>query len=395
MTNNKRLGTYVMSSVASESYRAFVPPPLPPQPPIDLVAPLPGLLAKASMAVGRLNGAADVLPDSSLFLYYYIRKEAVLSSQIEGTQSSLSDLLRYESNEAPSVPIDDVADVSCYVAAFEHGLRRIQSGFPLSLRLIREMHKILLSKGRGSHKQPGAFRTSQNWIGGSRPGNARFVPPPPDRLTECLDDFEKYLHREERPYSSLIDAGLIHVQFETIHPFLDGNGRIGRLLITFFLIVMGDMRKPWLYLSLFFKNNREEYYERLNAVRQRGDWEGWLDFFLQGVAETADQVVMTSQKISQMFASDRIKIATLKRAAITATRTHEMLRKKAMISAIEAAKLLGVSIPTARAALQNLHKLGIVEDVSGKGKERLYVYKELLMLLEQGTGAGTYQGGEK
>lgn len=385
MPKNERLGTYVTSSVASESYRAFVPPPLPPDPPIDLVS-LAGLLAKASKAAGRLDGLADVLPDSSLFLYYYIRKEAVLSSQIEGTQSSLSDLLLYESNEAPSVPVDDVEEVSCYVAAFEHGLRRIQSGFPLSLRLIREMHKILLSKGRGSHKQPGQFRTSQNWIGGSRPGNARFVPPPPDRLAECLDAFERYLHREERPYSSLIEAGLVHVQFETIHPFLDGNGRIGRLLITFFLIVMGDMKKPWLYLSLFFKNNRGEYYDRLNAVRQKGDWEGWLDFFLHGVAETADQVVMTSQKISQLFASDRIKIAALKRAAISATAVHEILRKQAMISAIEAAKILEVTVPTARNALQNLQKLGIVKDISGRGKERIYVYTELVTLLEQGAG---------
>ena len=385
MPKNKRLGTYVTASVASESYRAFVPPPLPPEPPIDLL-PLAGLLAKASKAAGRLDGVADILPDSSLLLYYYIRKEAVLSSQIEGTQSSLSDLLLYESNEAPSVPVDDVEEVSSYVAAFEHGLRRIQSGFPLSLRLIREMHKILLSKGRGSHKQPGEFRTSQNWIGGSRPGNARFVPPPPDRLDECLDAFEKYLHREERPFSSLIDAGLIHVQFETIHPFLDGNGRIGRLLITFFLIVMGDMKKPWLYLSLFFKNNRGEYYDRLNAVRQKGDWEGWLDFFLHGVAETADQVVMTSQKISQLFASDRVKIVALKRAAIRATEVHEILRKQAMISAIEAAKILEVTVPTARNALQNLKKLGIVKDISGRGKERIYVYTELVTLLEQGAG---------
>jgi Fic family protein len=385
MPKNKRLGAYVTSSVASESYRAFVPPPLPPEPRIDLIS-LAGLLAKASKAAGRLEGLTDILPDSSLFLYYYIRKEAVLSSQIEGTQSSLSDLLLYESNEAPSVPVDDVEEVSCYVAAFEHGLRRIQSGFPLSLRLIREMHKILLSKGRGSHKQPGEFRTSQNWIGGSRPGNARFVPPPPDRLAECLDAFERYLHREERPYSSLIDAGLIHVQFETIHPFLDGNGRIGRLLITFFLIVMGDMKKPWLYLSLFFKNNRGEYYDRLNAVRQKGDWEGWLDFFLHGVAETADQVVMTSQKISQLFASDRIKIAALKRAAISATEAYEILRKRAMISAIEAAKILDLSVPTARNALQNLQKLGIVKDISGRGKERIYVYTELVTLLEQGAG---------
>ncbi len=383
MTKNQRLGTYVKSSLASESYRAFVPPPLPPEPPIDLMQ-LGGLLARASKATGRLDGVADVLPDSSLFLYYYIRKEAVLSSQIEGTQSSLSDLLLYESNETPSVPVDDVAEVSCYVAAFEHGLRRIQSGFPLSLRLIREMHQILLSKGRGSHKQPGAFRTSQNWIGGSRPGNARFVPPPPDRLVECLNDLEGYLHREERTYSSLVDAGLIHVQFETIHPFLDGNGRMGRLLITFFLIVSGDLKKPWLYLSLFFKNNREEYYERLNAVRQKGDWEGWLDFFLHGVAETAEQVLMTSQRISLLFESDRTKIATLKRARVSATQAHGLLQKQAMISAIEAAKALGVSVPTARASLQNLKKLGIVKDLSGKGKERLYVYTELLMLLEHG-----------
>jgi Fic family protein len=383
MIKNQRLGTYVKSSLASESYRAFVPPPLPPEPPIDLMQ-LGGLLARASKATGRLDGVADVLPDSSLFLYYYIRKEAVLSTQIEGTQSSLSDLLLYESNETPSVPVDDVAEVSCYVAAFEHGLRRIQTGFPLSLRLIREMHQILLSKGRGSHKQPGAFRTSQNWIGGSRPGNARFVPPPPDRLVECLNDLEGYLHREERTYSSLVDAGLIHVQFETIHPFLDGNGRMGRLLITFFLIVSGDLKKPWLYLSLFFKNNREEYYERLNAVRQKGDWEGWLDFFLHGVAETAEQVLMTSQRISLLFESDRTKIATLKRARVSATQAHDLLRKQAMISAIEAAKALGVSVPTARASLQNLKKLGIVKDLSGKGKERLYVYTELLMLLEHG-----------
>jgi len=389
MINNNRLGRYVKYRVAGESYQAFVPPALPPEPAINLV-PLQQLLAKASKAIGRLDGVADVLPERSLFLYYYVRKEAVLSSQIEGTQSSLSDLLRYESNETPNVPIDDVMEVSCYVAALEHGLKRIQDGFPLSLRLIREMHEMLLSRGRGSHKQPGEFRTSQNWIGGSRPGNARFVPPPPERLMQCLDAFEKYLHIEERPYSSLIDAGLIHVQFETIHPFLDGNGRIGRLLITFFLILMGDMKQPWLYLSLFFKNNREEYYQRLNAVRQTGDWEGWLDFFLQGVAETADQVVATSQRISELFAADKERLASLKRAAISAGQVHDLLRRKAMISAIDAAKALDVSVPTARTALNNLKKLDIVRDVSGKGKERLYIYSKLIALLEQGAEPISY-----
>jgi Fic family protein len=342
------------------------------------------LLSRANQALGKLDAVADILPDSNLLLYYYVRKEAVLSSQIEGSQSSLADLLLYESEEAASVPIDDVIEVSSYVAALEHGLKRVREGFPVSLRLIREMHTILLSKGRGSNKQPGEFRTSQNWIGGSRPGNAAFVPPPPDLLIECLDAFEKYLHLEERSYASLIDAGLIHVQFETIHPFLDGNGRIGRLLITFFLIMMGDLRQPNLYLSLFFKNNRHEYYERLGAVRTAGDWEGWLTFFLTGVAETSNQVVQTSQAISALFKSDQEKIATLKRAGITARQVHAQLQKTALSNAINMASTLKVSAPTARLALNNLKELGIVKDISGSGKERLYIYTALIDLLEQG-----------
>jgi len=369
--------------MAGETYQAFLPPSLPPQPPINLI-PLQGLLTKANQALGKLDAVADVLPDSNLLLYYYVRKEAVLSSQIEGTQSSLSDLLLHESGEAPSVPIDDVIEVSSYVAALEHGLKRVKEGFPVSLHLIREMHAILLSKGRGSNMQPGEFRTSQNWIGGSRPGNAAFVPPPPDRLMDCLDAFEKYLHLEERSYASLIDAGLIHVQFETIHPFLDGNGRIGRLLITFFLMMMGDLRQPNLYLSLFFKNNCQEYYSRLSAVRTAGDWEGWLDFFLHGVAETSNQVVQTSQAISALFKADQEKITTLKRAAITARQVHSQLQKTAISNAINMASALEVSVPTARAALNNLKELGIVKDISGSGKERLYIYTALIDILDQG-----------
>jgi Fic family protein len=383
--NQSRLGSYIRCSVAAgESYQAFMPPALPPQPPLNLL-PLQGLLSKASQALGKLDAVADILPDSNLLLYYYVRKEAVLSSQIEGTQSSLSDLLLHESGEAPSVPVDDVTEVSSYVAALEHGLKRVKEGFPVSLRLIREMHAILLSKGRGSNKQPGEFRTSQNWIGGSRPGNAAFVPPPPDRLMECLDAFEKYLHLEQRSYVALIDAGMIHVQFETIHPFLDGNGRIGRLLITFFLIMMGDLRQPSLYLSLFFKNNREEYYRRLGAVRTTGDWEGWLDYFLHGVAETATQVVATSQAISTLFKDDQAKIATLKRAGITARQAHERLQKIAVSNAINMASALDVSVPTARLALNNLKEIGIVKDIGGSGKERLYIYTALIDLLERGT----------
>ena len=381
--DNSRLGSYIRCSVAGEAYQAFLPPALPPLPPVNLLG-LQGLLSKANQALGKLDAVADILPDSNLLLYYYVRKEAVLSSQIEGTQSSLSDLLLHESGEEPSVPIDDVVEVSSYVAALEHGLKRVKEGFPISLRLIREMHEILLSKGRGSNKQPGEFRTSQNWIGGSRPGNAAFVPPPPDRLIECLDAFEKYLHLEERSYASLIDAGLIHVQFETIHPFLDGNGRIGRLLITFFLMMMGDLRQPNLYLSLFFKNNRQEYYSRLSAVRTAGDWEGWLDFFLHGVAETSNQVVQTSQAISALFKADQDKIAPLKRAGITARQAHTQLQKVAISNAINMAAALDVSVPTARLALNNLKELGIVKDIQGSGKERLYIYTALIDLLEKG-----------
>lgn len=382
--NNNRLGNYIRCSVTGESYQAFLPPPLPPAPPLDLV-PLQNLLAAAHQALGKLDAVSTILPDSHLLLYYYIRKEAVLSSQIEGTQSSLSDLLLYENNEVASVPIDDVVEVASYVAALDHGLNRVKGGFPLSLRLIREMHGVLLSKGRGSNKQPGEFRISQNWIGGSRPGNANFVPPPPDRLMECLDTFEKYLHLEERPYSSLIDAALIHVQFETIHPFLDGNGRIGRLLITFFLMMMGDLQQPNLYLSLYFKNNRTAYYQHLSAVRTAGNWEGWLDFFLTGVLETANQVVETSQAISGLFKQDISKIKTLKRAGISARDTHKLLQKKAVLSAKQVADILNITVPTARASLNNLKKLKIVEEISGSGKEKLYLYHTLVSLLEQGT----------
>jgi Fic family protein len=264
-------------------------------------------------------------------------------------------------------------------------LKRVREGFPLSLRLIREMHEILLSKGRGSNKQPGRFRTSQNWIGGTRPGNAVFVPPPAERLMECLSNFEKYLHLEERTYASLIDAGLIHVQFETIHPFLDGNGRIGRLLITFFLIMMGDIREPNLYLSLFFKNNRNTYYEKLGAVRTTGDWEGWLEFFLTGVIETANQVINTSQSISNLFKENKQKIDSLKRARVSAHKVHALLQQKAIINVINTAKTVDISIPTARTTLNNLKTLGIVEDARGSGKQRIYIYKGLIDLLEKNT----------
>src|SRR3979490_778242 len=266
---NSRLGTYVVKTFKDESFKAYVPPPLPPDPPLARQTLLP-LLEQANQALGRLDGLASILPDPSLFIYLYVRKEAVLSSQIEGTQSSFSDLMLFQSAEAPSVPLEDVQEVSNYVAAMNHGLRRLRGDFPLSLRLIREIHKILLSKGRGSQKRPGEFRESQNWLGGTRPGNAAFVPPPPEKMTECLDALEKFLHREKEDLPILVKAALVHVQFETIHPFLDGNGRLGRLLITLLLCHDRVLREPLLYSSLYLKQHRQQYYEELNAVRESG-----------------------------------------------------------------------------------------------------------------------------
>src|ERR1700681_448510 len=282
---NSRLGTYVLKTFKDESFRAYVPPPLPPDPPLDLQQLLP-LLEQANQALGRLDGLASILPDPSLFIYLYVRKEAVLSSQIEGTQSSFSDLMLFESAEAPSVPLEDVQEVSNYVAAMNHGLRRLREDFPLSLRLIREIHKILLSKGRGSEKRPGEFRETQNWIGGTRPGNAAFVPPPPEQLMECMGALAKFLNRELEDLPLMVKTALLHVQFETVHPFLDGNGRLGRLLITFMLCVDGALKEPMLYLSLYFKMRRQQYYDLLQAVRCHGDCESWVEFFLLCVKET-------------------------------------------------------------------------------------------------------------
>jgi Fic family protein len=283
-----------LPSAAGENARAFVPHPLPPVPALELDAEIQELVAKAMLAVGRLDGLTTVLPDPAIFLYSYIRKEAVLSSQIEGTQSSLSDLMLYEMEGVAGVPLDDVQEVSNYVAAMNYGLKRLET-LPISLRLLKEIHGVLLSKGRGSRKEPGEFRTSQNWIGGSRPGNALFVPPPPEQVLECLGALEKFLHDDPDKTPLLIKAALAHVQFETIHPFLDGNGRLGRLLITFLFCAEGVLREPLLYLSLYFKRHRSQYYELLQAVRLTGDWEAWLRFFLTGVEETANQAAQTAR----------------------------------------------------------------------------------------------------
>jgi Fic family protein len=334
------------------------------------------LTEKATLALGRLDGVTSILPAPPLFLYMYVRKEALLSSQIEGTQSSLSDLLLFENDEIPMVPLDDVQEVSNYVAAMEHGLKRLGEGFPLSLRLIREIHDILLRKGRGSSKQPGEFRRT-------RPGNALFVPPPPEELGECLDKFEKFLHDGKLP--TLIRAALAHVQFETIHPFLDGNGRLGRLLITFMLCAEGALKSPMLYLSLYFKQRRKQYYDLLQAVRDRGDWETWIEFFLTGVVETANEAVETARQLLKLFEEDRTSIRSSGRLAASTLRVHDLLQRQPIIGIVPASRELKVTHPTVMKAVANLQKLGIVREVTGRQRGRLFAYTKYMNILNRGT----------
>ncbi|CAN5705466.1 Fic family protein [soil metagenome] len=379
-----RLGERIRCSASSdEPYWAIVPRPLPPH---DLrLDDLQGLLEKASQSLGRLDGIATILPDTQLFLYMYVRKEAVLSSQIEGTQSSLSDLLLYESEEAPGVPLDDVQEVSNYVAAMNYGLQRLRDGFPLSLRLIKEIHEVLMTGARGGTKAPGEFRRTQNWVGGTRPGNATYVPPPPDRVVDCMSDLDKYLHNKGDKLPLLIRAALVHHQFETIHPFLDGNGRLGRLLITLLFCTQGALSEPVLYLSLYLKTHRQEYYAQLQQVRETGNWESWLDFFLIGVHDIALQATDAAREILGMIQTDRAKIANIGRGAGSALQVHQYLEKKPLIVIPEMVKALGLSTPTVTAALQNLERIAIVREVTGKQRGRIFVYDAYLKLLERGT----------
>ncbi len=375
----------VVSSVGGEAVRAFEPAPLPPEPPLLLDPAVRESLDQALLALGRLDSVSTLLPDKDLFLYTYVRKEAVLSSQIEGTQSSLSDLLLFELDEAPGVPVDDVIEVSNYVAALEHGLRRIRGGFPLSNRLIREVHQILLASGRGAERLPGEFRRTQNWIGGSRPGNAVFVPPSADAVPDCMGRLEKFLHNEPERAPTVIKAALAHVQFETIHPFLDGNGRVGRLLITLLFCAEGVLREPLLYLSLFFKEHRQHYYELLTSVRTEGDWEAWIEFFAQAVRDTAASAVETARSIAELFRRDRDRIRHIGRGSGSALQVHEALGKRPLATVGSLAKSTGLSAPTAGKALESLARLGVAREITGRQRSRVYVYGHYLDLLSTGT----------
>lgn len=381
----RKSGQYVHCATAGETYRAHVPAPLPPDPPLAIDADLLTLLEQANRALGRLDGIADLLPDRNLFLYQYVRREAVVSSQIEGTQSSLSDLLLFELAEAPGAPLDDVAEVSQYVAALDHGLKRLAGDFPLCLRLLREIHGVLLAHGRGAHKQPGEFRRSQNWLGGTRPGNAAFVPPPPERLAECLDALERFLHGDDGGLPVLVKTALAHVQFETIHPFLDGNGRLGRLLIILMLVDAGVLRQPLLYLSLYFKVHRLEYYDRLQRVRTHGDWEGWLGFYLKGVAETAQQAVDAARRLLGIFEQDRERIRGLGRIATSALEVHRHLQQRPVSRVAEAVAATGINRTTVTAVFRRLVELGMVRELPGRQRNRVFVYTACLDILSEDT----------
>lgn len=379
---NSRLGRTVATNVGGETVRAHVPAPLPPDPPVDILGLLPKLIA-AERALGRLDGITVLLPRQELFLYMYVRKEAVLSSQIEGTQSTLTDLLRFETEAEAGQPVDDVREVSNYVDAMMFGLERLNE-LPLSLRLIREMHARLLRSGRGESKDPGTFRRSQNWIGGTRPGNALYVPPPVDALDETLDRFERFLHETESQLPPLIKAALLHVQFESIHPFLDGNGRVGRLLVTLFLCVHGVLRKPLLYLSLYLKTHRADYYRLLQEVRERGAWEAWLEFFLDGVAETANQAFEAASRIVELFKADRERISAESVRAGSALRLHELLQQNPFATAATLVRATGLTTPTVNAALEELQRMGVVQEVTGRRRGRVFAYGAYLAILNEG-----------
>lgn len=383
--NRNLQGHHITISNVGEKAQAFVPNPLPPTPPIEWSSDLREKFDQALLALGRLDSVSVLLPDTSLFLYMYVRKEAVLSSMIEGTQSSLSDLLLFEFKHQPGVPLSDVQEVSNYVAALNHGLKRLSENLPLSLRLLKEIHRVLLSKGRGRECDPGEFRRSQNWIGGSRPGNAAFVPPPPEYLQECMGKLELFMHDQPEKTPVLVKAALAHVQFETIHPFLDGNGRLGRLIITLLLCSEKVLKEPMLYLSLYFKTHRQRYYELLNEVRLTGDWEAWLYFFADAVIHTATQAVETAQELMKLSSKDGQTINGLKRISGSAHLIHKAMLESPITSPKWIQEKTQLSAATVNACLRELEKLGIVKEMTGRKRNRLYSYVEYIRIMNEGT----------
>ena len=368
-------GRLIPLTSSGEKVEAFLPASLPINPPIVWTPELREKFDRALFILGRLDATSLLLPNTSLFLYMYVRKEAVLSSMIEGTQSSLADLLLFEIDQTPGVPLDDVSEVSNYVAALNHGLKRLNEGFPLCLRLIKEMHEILLTKGRGAEQTPGDFRHSQNWIGGTRPGNAFFVPPPPEHVADCMGNLELFLH--DKRISPLVKAALAHVQFETIHPFLDGNGRLGRLLITLILCDQNILKEPMLYLSLYFKTHRQYYYDLLNEVRRSGDWERWLDFFADAIIETSNQAIETAQSLQKLIEEDQVRIKKTSTLEV-----YWALLEHPIATSNWIVEQTGLTAATVNKNLAVLQKLGIIAELTAKKRNRLFCYSRYIEILK-------------
>lgn len=391
MTPVRESGKRVPVSTEVGTVDAFLPAPLPPDPPLEVDATMHGLQADAMLELGRLDGLTSRLPDPDQFLFAFARKEAVLSSQIEGTQSSLSDLMLFERGAVPEVPADDVQEAVNYVLALNHGLDLIRSGIPISIRLIREMHGILLRGTRGGSTGAGDFRRVPNWIGGIDPTSTRYVPPPPNLVPDAMGSLEAFLHGEPEPFPILLRAGMAHAQFEAVHPFLDGNGRVGRLLVTMMLSSeTADGSKPildhpLLYLSLFLKKNRTEYYDRLLSVTEKGDWEGWLRFFLKGVISVARSTIETTQRILALLDGDRNRIASLGRKGGSALQVFEVFASEVVLKVPEIVASLEMTEPTASKAVRTLEAQGIVAEVTGQKRNRIFVYREFLEILNEGT----------
>ncbi|MES2041014.1 MAG: Fic family protein [Pseudomonadota bacterium] len=381
-----KTGTYTSTIAGGIACQAFVPTPLPPQPALDISGKLQTRLNEALIALGRLDAISTLLPDAKLFLYSYVRKEAVMSSQIEGTQSSLSDLMLYEMEGQPGVPMDDVQEVSCYVNALTLGVERIRQGQPISFRLLTEVHQVLMTSGRGTQRGPGEFRRNQVWIGGHRADEAIFVPPPASQIADCWAALEQFINDMPETTAPVIKAALVHVQFETIHPFMDGNGRLGRLLIPLILVEAGILKEPLLYLSVFFKQYRDTYYQLLQQVRITGDWEAWLLFFVDAIAATANQAVSTAQQLIQLLAADKLRLAQIGRLSGSATQILDALfaHPVANIAAIGSATgLAAATIGKALDAMQD--QLDMVQELTGQKRNRVYAYRAYIDILNQET----------
>jgi len=374
-----RAGRLVQQQAGPDGYAAFIPAPLPPVPPLEFSGRLGGLLERAGSSLGRLDGISRGI-DPDRLLYMYIRKEAVLSSQIEGTQSTLAELLESENEEAPGIPVADIQEVSRYVSALRYGVQRLNEGYPISLRLIRETHGLLMATGRGAQHEPGEFRRTQNWIGGTRPSTARFVPPPPHQLMRVLGELERFIW--EGDATPIVKAGLVHAQFETIHPFLDGNGRLGRLLISMMLCADKALAQPFLYLSLYFKQHRDDYYRALQAIRSDGDWEQWMAYYLEGIDWTARQAITTTSALLDLFHADRARVSGVARGAAT-LRVYEALQTRVIVSIRRVAEAVDITVPTATAALKRLEDMGIAREITGRNYGRLFAYDRQLQIITQ------------